>query len=150
MKKQRIRPLAVIAIVSFMVGGSLGVTLPVPGLFTLLIPPASAQEDLRYAAKPAGWDGPAGSCVVCHDLAKGASWRVAPSLWGIVGAPKAGAKGYGYSLALVQAGGTWTAKELDEYLANPSQFLPGTNKTISVTDPQERARIVKFLGTLKD
>lgn len=150
MKKQRIRPLAVIAIVSFMVGGSLGVTLPVPGLFTLLIPPASAQEDLRYAAKPAGWDGPAGSCVVCHDLAKGASWRVAPSLWGIVGAPKAGAKGYGYSLALVQAGGTWTAKELDEYLANPSQFLPGTNKTISVADPEERARIVKFLGTLKD
>ncbi len=150
MKKQRIRPLAVIAIALFIVGGSLGLTLPVPGLFTLLIPPASAQEDLRYATKPAGWDGPAGSCVVCHDLAKGASWRVAPSLWGIVGAPKAGAKGYGYSLALVQAGGTWTAKELDEYLANPSQFLPGTNKTISVADPQERARIVKFLGTLKD
>lgn len=150
MKKQRIRPLAVIAIALFIVGGSLGLTLPVPGLFTLLIPPASAQEDLRYAAKPAGWDGPAGSCVVCHDLAKGASWRVAPSLWGIVGAPKAGAKGYGYSLALVQAGGMWTAKELDEYLANPGKFLPGTNKTISVADPEERARIVKFLGTLKD
>jgi cytochrome c len=123
---------------------------PVPGLFTLLIPPALAEEGLRYAAKPVGWDGPAGSCVVCHDLAKGASWRVAPSLWGIVGAPKASAKGYGYSLALIQAGGTWTAKELDEYLTNPSKFLPGTSKTISVTDPDERARIVKFLGTLKD
>lgn len=149
MKKQWIRPLTVIAIV-LSLEGSLGVIKPALGFLALLVPPASAQEDNRYAAKPAGWDGPAGSCVVCHNLAKGTSWRVAPNLWGIVGAPKAGAKGYGYSLALAQAGGTWTAKELDEYLANPNKFLPGTNKTISVTDLEERARIVKFLGTLKD
>ncbi|MFO1423630.1 MAG: hypothetical protein U1F70_08260 [Candidatus Competibacteraceae bacterium] len=149
MKKQWIRPLAVIAI-ALSLEGSLGVIKPASAFLTLLIPTASAQDSSRYAAKPTGWDGPAGSCVVCHDLAKGASWRVAPNLWGIVGAPKAGAKGYGYSLALAQAGGTWTAKELDEYLANPNKFLPGTNKTISVTDPEERARIVKFLGTLKD
>ncbi len=149
MKKQWIRPLVVIAIV-LSLASSLGVIEPAPGLLALLVPPASAQEGSRYAAKPAGWDGPAGSCVVCHDLAKGASWRVAPNLWGIVDAPKANAKGYGYSLALAQAGGTWTAKELDEYLTNPNRFLPGTNKTISVADPEERARIIKFLGALKD
>ncbi|MDS4032273.1 MAG: c-type cytochrome [Candidatus Contendobacter sp.] len=149
MKKQWIRPLTVIAIV-WSLEGSLGVIKPASGFLTLLIPTALAQDNSQYAAKPTGWDGPAGSCVVCHNLAKGASWRVAPNLWGIVGAPKADAKGYGYSLALAQAGGTWTAKELDEYLANPNRFLPGTNKTISVTDPEERARIVKFLGTLKD
>jgi cytochrome c len=129
------------------------IALPVlaGGLFPLAAPTVLAGEEYRYAAKPAGWDGPAGSCVVCHSLEKGAPWRVAPTLWGIVGAPKARAKGYGYSQALATAGGTWTAKELDEYLANPGEFLPGTSKTISgVTDPEERARIVKFLGALKD
>lgn len=112
--------------------------------------PALAGESPQYAAKPAGWDGPAGQCVVCHSIEKGAPWRVAPTLWGIVGAPKAGAKGYGYSQALATAGGTWTVKDLDEYLANPGKFLPGTNKVVSVTDAGERARIIEFLGKLKD
>ncbi len=115
-----------------------------------LVAPAVAEESPRYAAKPAGSDGPAGQCVVCHSLEKGMPWRVAPTLWGIVGAPKAGAKGYGYSQALATAGGTWTVKDLDEYLANPGKFLPGTSKVVSVTDPAERTRIIEFLGALKD
>ena len=111
---------------------------------------ALAGESPQYAAKPAGSDGPAGQCVVCHSLEKGAPWRVAPTLWGIVGAPKAEAKGYGYSQALATAGGTWTVMDLNEYLANPGKFLPGTSKVVSVTDPAERTRIIEFLGTLKD
>ena len=144
------RPILVIAIASSIVGGPLWINDPATGFFTFLAPSAWAQEDLRYAAKPAGSDGPAGQCVVCHSIEKGAPWRVAPTLWGIVGAPKAGAKGYGYSQALATAGGTWTVKDLDEYLANPGQFLPGTSKVVSVTDARERARIIEFLGTLKD
>lgn len=132
-----IRPIATIAII----GLSAEVYLAAPVL---------AEESSQYAAKPAGSDGPAGQCVVCHSLEKGAPWRVAPTLWGIVGAPKAGAKGYGYSQALATAGGTWTVKDLDAYLANPGQFLPGTNKVVSVTDAGERARIIEFLGALKD
>ena len=137
MCKSRIRPITVIAI-ALMVGEA------------YLAVPALAEESPQYAAKPAGSDGPAGQCVVCHSIEKGAPWRVAPTLWGIIGAPKAGAKGYGYSQALATAGGTWTAKDLDEYLANPGQFLPGTSKAISVTDAGERTRIIEFLGTLKD
>jgi cytochrome c len=137
MWKSWIRPITVIAVVWL----SAEVYLDAPAL---------AEESPQYAAKPAGSDRPAGQCVVCHSIEKGAPWRVAPTLWGIVGAPKAGAKGYGYSQALATAGGTWTAKDLDEYLANPGQFLPGTSKVVSVTDASERARIIEFLGTLKD
>ena len=137
MQKQWIRPVAVITI-----------GLLIPAAYPAS--PALAEESPQYAAKPAGSDGPAGQCVVCHSIEKGAPWRVAPTLWGIVGAPKAGAKGYGYSQALATAGGTWTVKDLDEYLANPSQFLPGTSKVVSVTDAKERARIIEFLGALKD
>jgi cytochrome c len=137
MRKSWIWPVTVIAI-ALMVGEA------------YLAAPTLAEESSQYAAKPAGSDGPAGQCVVCHSIEKGAPWRVAPTLWGIVGAPKAGAKGYGYSQALATAGGTWTAQDLDKYLANPGQFLPGTNKVVSVTDASERARIIEFLGTLKD
>ena len=137
MWKSWIRAIAVIAI-AFMVGE------------VYLAAPALAGESPQYAAKPAGLDGPAGQCVVCHSIEKGAPWRVAPTLWGIVGAPKAGAKGYGYSQALATAGGTWTVQDLDKYLANPGQFLPGTNKVVSVADAKERARIIEFLGALKD
>ena len=151
MQKYPLQPILAIVIALLVLGGSLWVIDPTDGLFSLVAPTASVSEEYRYATKPVGWDGPAGQCVVCHSLEKGAPWRVAPSLWGIVGAPKASAKGYGYSLALAQAGGTWTVKELDEYLTSPARFLPGTSKTISgLKNPEERARIIKFLGTLKD
>ena len=105
----------------------------------------------RYAAKPVGWDSPAGKCVVCHSLERGGAARVGPTLWGIVGAQKGRAKGYGYSLALAKAGGVWTERELDEYLTAPSRFLPGTNKSIAgVPNSKERAELIAFLGTLKD
>ena len=117
--------------------------------YTLIAQPAAGGA--RYAAQPVGWDSPAGQCVVCHSLEKGGPARVAPSLWGIVGAEKGHAKGYGYSLALAKAGGTWTEHDLDEYLTAPSRFLPGTSKTISgVPNAKERADLIAFLGKLKD
>jgi len=117
--------------------------------FAQVVQPTAGGE--RYAAKPVGWDGPAGKCVVCHSLEKSGAARVAPTLWGIVGAPKGGAKGYGYSLALAKAGGKWTDRDLDEYLTSPSRFLPGTSKTIvGLPNSKERAKIIAFLGTLKD
>ncbi len=138
MHKQRLLSTAVILMVLLMLGMAWWLRQP-------------AADTERYAAKPAGWDSPAGKCVVCHSLEKDGLAQVAPNLWGIVGAPKGGARGYGYSLALVKAGGVWTRQELDAYLTAPGQFLPGTTKTITgVPDPGERARIIAFLATLND
>jgi len=145
------RPIAMITIAVAIVGGALWAIDPAGGPLSLMIQPASAAETYRYATKPAGLDGPAGSCVVCHSLEKGGPLQVAPTLWGIVGAPKAGAKGYGYSQALAEAGGVWTKEDLDQYLASPDRFLPGTKKTIiGLPDPKERAKIIQYLATLKD
>lgn len=145
MQKSLLRPTALIAITLLLISG----------LWWWVIGSQSGQlasaETFRYATKPAGWDSAAGQCVVCHSLERNAPWRVAPSLWGIVGAPKAGAKGYGYSLALARADGAWTERELDQYLTDPGGFLPGTTKILTgLSDPQERARIIEFLATLKD
>lgn len=139
------------------IGGGLSILValiwvidPTVGLFTLMTP-ASTEEELRYAVKPVGLDGPAGQCVVCHSVEKGGPMRVAPNLWSIVGAPKAREKGYGYSTALASAGGVWTQQDLNDYLAAPDKFLPGTKKTIiGLPKPKERAELITFLATLKD
>ena len=144
------RPILVIIIALLVVGGSLWVIDPAGGLFSLMSPAVSAKDEYRYAAQPVGWDKPAGSCVVCHSLEKDGPLRVAPGLWGIVGAPKARAKGYGYSQALATAGGAWTQQDLDDYLANPDKFLPGTKKTITGLPAKERTEIIAFLAKLKD
>lgn len=142
MRQQGIRPVTAIA------AAALAITTSWFG-YSLVTQPALAGE--RYAAKPVGWDSPAGKCVVCHSLEKNGSARVAPTLWGIVGAPKGAAKGYGYSLALAKAGGKWTEKELNEYLTSPSRFLPGTTKTIvGLPNDKERAKVIAYLATLKD
>jgi cytochrome c2 len=111
---------------------------------------AAAEEKYRYAEKPWGLDSPAGRCVVCHSLEKNGEFRVAPNLWDIVGAEKARArKNYSYSTALLNKGGVWTAEEIDQFLADANKFLPGTTKSIKVTDAEERKQIIEFLKTLK-
>ncbi len=109
------------------------------------------EGQYRYAAQPQGHDGPARGCVVCHSLGKDGPLRVAPTLWGIVGADKGRFKWYGYSTALAQAQGAWTEKDLDDYLADPDKFLPGTNKTlIGIADAGQRTELIDFLKTLRD
>ena len=141
MREKRILPMTMIVITVLVLGG-------VWYWFTLM---TQSTEGEQYASQPIGWNSPAGKCVVCHSLEKDGSARVAPSLWGIVGSSKGGAKGYGYSLALAKAGGVWTEQDLDEYLTAPSRFLPGTSKTITgLPNDQERAKVIAYLGTLKD
>ena len=150
MSRSLLQPLLGIAIYFSVFVGVLWIVDPVDGLFTL-IAPVSANSTYRYAAQPVGLDSPAGQCVVCHSIEKNGPMRVAPGLWGIVGAPKAGAKGYGYSHALLAAGGVWNELELDAYLTAPERFLPGTKKTLlGLPNDQERANLIRFLATLKD
>ena len=112
---------------------------------------AAAEEQFRYAKKPWGLDSPAGRCVVCHSLEKDGEFRVAPNLWGIVGANKGRARDhYSYSVALMNKGGVWSAEDIDQFIADANKYLPGTTKSIKVTDPEERLEIIEFLKTLKD
>ena len=105
----------------------------------------------EFTPLPWGEDSVAGRCVVCHSLEKGGEFRVAPNLWGIVDAEKARDRSwYAYSPGLVRSGGTWTEKDLDLYLANASEFIPGTSKSIRVPDAGERQDIIEFLGPLSD
>ena len=144
---KHVRPLILTLAIGLLMVGSLWMADLEAGRFG-----ATSVKTLdRYPAQPVGWNGPAKQCVVCHSLEKNGLARVAPNLWGIIGAPKAGTKGYGYSQALAKAGGVWTQQELDDYLAKPDRFLPGTSKTITgLSDAKERTEIIDYLTKLKD
>lgn len=105
----------------------------------------------RYAPRPWGLDSPAGRCVVCHSLERGGPFRVAPNLWGVVGAQKAWARQwFAYSPALLKKGGVWSETDLDQFLADANGYLPGTTKSIRVEDPEERRQIIDYLKQLSD
>lgn len=110
----------------------------------------SVQAD-EFPQQPWGYDSPAGRCVVCHSLEKGGPFRVAPNLWGIVGAEKGRDQAwFNYSPALIRMGGAWTEEELGAFLEDASAFMPGSTKSIRVPDPEERKEIIDFLNTLRD
>lgn len=120
-------------------------------LTALLLLSASCALADQFPEQPWGYDTPAGRCVVCHSLEKGGPFRVAPNLWGIVGAEKARDKAwFSYSPELINKGGNWTEDELDAFLEDASAYMPGSTKSIRVPDAEERAEIIDFLKTLAD
>ena len=88
-------------------------------------------------------------CAVCHRIDADGPESSGPSLWGIVDAEKARSTWFGYSPALAAAQGTWSATEIDSYLADPVAYLPGTSKTLSrVRAADERKAIIAALEKL--
>lgn len=113
--------------------------------------PTDRVSGYTFTPTPAGHDSPAGVCVVCHSLEKNGPLRVAPTLFGIVGAEKARFEWYGYSKALAEAGGKWTEEDLEDYLTDPDKFLPGTKKTlVGLPDAEQRGKLIAYLKDLKD
>ena len=88
-------------------------------------------------------------CGICHTVETDASGRMGPSLKGVVARNIASLGDFAYSPALKGKGGAWTAASLDDYLASPPKFAPGTKMFMAVTDPAERAHIIAYLKSAK-
>jgi cytochrome c2 len=85
-------------------------------------------------------------CASCH-VARGGGQG--PSLVGVVGRKVAAAPGFRYSPALAHSGLTWTAANLDHFLAGPGKLVPGTAMLIVIANPAQRADLIRYLATLK-
>ena len=105
-------------------------------------------------ADPAGGPALFRQCTTCHTVEKGGPDRTGPNLWGVIGGPKAHAAGFGYSQAMRQKGANgepWTFETLDEFIANPRAFVPGTIMGFAgLKNPDQRATLLSWMRTQSD
>jgi cytochrome c len=89
-------------------------------------------------------------CGVCHSPAKGAPTLVGPGLFGVVGRPAGSLKGYSYSSAMKAAGFAWSSDKLHEYVAAPSNVVPGNHMPYAgLKNPAQLDDLLAYLETLK-
>lgn len=88
-------------------------------------------------------------CTVCHTFAEGQPAKVGPNLYGIIGAPRAHMAGFDYSDGLKKLGGTWNYEELNHWLYDPREVVPGTRMAFAgIKSEKERAEVVAYLRSI--
>jgi cytochrome c len=81
-------------------------------------------------------------CEDCHSIDKN---DVGPMHRGVVGRAAGTVAGYAYSPALKASKLVWTESNLDKWLTNPQDLVPGTKMFFKIDNPQDRADIIEFL-----
>ena len=89
-------------------------------------------------------------CSACHSLGQGGANGVGPNLYGVMGGPMFAAAGFSYSdAAKGKAKGNWNYDTMNQWLAAPNNFAPGTAMSYSgIKNTGTRADVVAYLRTL--
>jgi cytochrome c len=107
---------------------------------------------LLAKADPAEGANVAKQCAACHTFDKGGANRIGPNLYGVIGSHPAEVPGFTFSKALEGIKDkVWNYEELNEWLANPKAFAPGTKMTFAgLRKPEQRADVIAFLRSKSD
>jgi cytochrome c len=91
-------------------------------------------------------------CAACHTFDKGGANRIGPNLYGVIGSHPAEVAGFTFSKALEgMKDKVWNYEELNEWLANPKTYAPGTKMTFAgLRKPEQRADVIAFLRSKSD
>jgi cytochrome c len=90
-------------------------------------------------------------CAACHTFAKGEKNGVGPNLYGIIGDKKGEGRGFNFSAAMKGKGGDWSIDDLNQFIANPKAFVPGTAMGFAgIPKDSERADVIAYLNSLSD
>lgn len=86
------------------------------------------------------------TCRTCHTMRQGDN-RLGPNLAGIVGRKAGSLSDYGYSSSMKNADLTWDKANLDRFIANPDQVVPGNNMKPygGLSSADERAKLIAYL-----
>ena len=67
------------------------------------------------------------ACQACHTFGAGEDHNLGPNLHGMFGRQAAQLDGFAYSDALRASGLVWTPRTLEDWLAEPNDFVPGND-----------------------
>jgi cytochrome c len=85
-------------------------------------------------------------CQSCHTIAPGGANMTGPNLHGVFGKKSASNPDFKYSDALKNAGWTWDADHLNQWLEKPQTFLPGTKMSFAgLKDAKDRTDLIAYL-----
>ena len=113
--------------------------------------PSEPIEKLLASASVEKGQAAAKVCQTCHTFEKGGPNRVGPNLYGIVGDHKGEGRGFNFSAPLKAKGGTWTVDDLNQFIANPKGFVPGTAMGFAgIQKDSQRADVIAYLNSLSD
>lgn len=85
-------------------------------------------------------------CRACHSLEAGGANKVGPNLHSVFGRKAGLAPGFAYSDAVVQSDIIWSPETLNDWLARPSDFLPGNRMVfVGIRKPEDRANLIAYL-----
>ncbi len=137
----RSRPLAGDMIKPLFAGLFLLMTLSLPACSRAASPEQIAAGKAVFAA----------NCALCHDASPAMGAFQGPALFGVVGRKIGGVAGFDYSDALKAAHGrgeNWNESNLDAFLADPQQAMPGTQMPANVPDATDRRNLIAYLTSL--
>ena len=107
-------------------------------------------DEVYASADPSKGERAFNKCRACHQLEDGAN-STGPYLYNVVGREVDTAKGYSYSGALEKVVDVWTPEHLNEFLANPQGYAPGTAMAFAgIKKVEERADLIAYLATIGD
>jgi nitrite reductase (NO-forming) len=110
----------------------------------------AAPQSATGQAEEIGGDPDAGAkvfrkCQACHSAEPGQN-RVGPSLFGVVGKEAGAVEDFNYSAAMQDSDIVWTPENLDAFLTNPREFMPGTKMIVpGLRAAEDRSDLIAYL-----